>query len=166
MGCGDGSFIAALAEQTPELNFLGIERLRNRVRSARRKTGTFDNVQILHAETSAVVRHQLTAEAIEAFYLLFPDPWPKRRHHRRRLVTAEFLASISRALVPNGVIRIATDHADYFDWIVRLAVASPALTIAAEDFPTDIARSTFARRFKTSAVPIYRLELRKVSPVT
>jgi tRNA (guanine-N7-)-methyltransferase len=166
LGCGDGSFLVALGAQIPEKNFLGIERLRNRVRSAIRKAANMDNIQVLRADTSFVVRHLLPEKSIEGFYLRFPDPWPKRRHHRRRIVTQEFLTAISTALEPDGFLSIATDHTDYFDAISQLALKSELFLVDERNGDDHLPASTFQRRFQEAGVPIHRLELRKVSPVT
>ena len=94
---------------------------------------------------------------------MFPDPWPKRRHWNRRLVTVDFLASIHGALIPHGTLQIATDQSDYFREIERLAVRSPQFTLISDpDHP--VALSTFEKRFCESR--IYRLGLRNVSDVT
>ena len=90
LGCGDGLFLCGLAQRMPDKNFLGIERLLNRVRTSARKVARLDNVRLLRMESSYAVRYLLPAESVERFYLLFPDPWPKRRHHRRRIVTPGF----------------------------------------------------------------------------
>jgi tRNA (guanine-N7-)-methyltransferase len=164
LGCGDGSFLCALAARIPERNFLGIERLAGRVRTASRKAASLENVRILRVESEYAVRYLLPQASVESFYLLFPDPWPKRRHHRRRVFTNEFLSAVSEALVQNGAIRVATDHADYFQQILHHAQASTDLEI--HDFPGDqLPLSTFEKRMRIANVPIYRLELRKVSPV-
>jgi tRNA (guanine-N7-)-methyltransferase len=112
LGCGDGSFLCAMAQRLPDKNFLGIERLLNRVRTSERKAATLDNVRLLRVESSYAVRYLLPAESVKRFYLLFPDPWPKRRHHGRRIVTPDFLSSIHAALQGNGSIYIATDDVD------------------------------------------------------
>jgi tRNA (guanine-N7-)-methyltransferase len=83
LGCGDGSFLCALAQRNPDQNFLGIERLLGRIRSAARKAAMVGNVRLLRMESSYAVRYLLPAGLVETFYLLFPDPWPKRRHWRR-----------------------------------------------------------------------------------
>jgi tRNA (guanine-N7-)-methyltransferase len=166
LGCGDGSFLLALAAQIPRNNFLGVERLLRRVRSASRKAVRVNNVRILRAETSYVVRYLLPEGSVETFYLLFPDPWPKRRHHRRRIVTKDFLMAAWAALAKNGTVRIATDQSNYFNRISQLAEESTnfaAIKLNGEDqFPP----STFEKKFKDAGAQIYRLELRKVSPVT
>ena len=91
LGCGDGSFLCAMAQRMPDKNFLGIERLLNRVRTSARKAAPLDNVRLLRMESSYAVRYLLPPESVERFYLLFPDPWPKRRPHRRRISLARFM---------------------------------------------------------------------------
>jgi tRNA (guanine-N7-)-methyltransferase len=179
LGCGDGSFICALAERMPERNFLGIERLLGRIRSAARKAATVGNVRLLRMENSYAVRYLLPAGSVETFYLLFPDPWPKRRHWRRRSVTAEFLPAISEALAENGRFLIATDHFNYFEKIEEVARASPDFAVvppgAADSFDlrshdgeqAEQVRplTKFEQQFRAQGAAIHWLELRKVSPV-
>lgn len=163
LGCGDGLFLCALAQRVPDKNFLGIERLLNRVRISARKAATLDNVRLLRMESSYAVRYLLPAESVERFYLLFPDPWPKRRHHRRRIVTPDFLSSIHSALQRSGSIYIATDDVDYFRKIKELAESNPGFAIG--DADVDLPQSKFGRIFRERGAPIQWLELRKVSPV-
>src|ERR1700741_496106 len=75
LGCGDGSFLCALAHRLPDKNFLGIERLTGRIRSSARRAASLDNVRLLQMESFYAVRHLLPAGSVETFYLLFPDPW-------------------------------------------------------------------------------------------
>ena len=119
LGCGDGTFLTAMARENPKHNFLGIERLLGRVRSVCRKVARLDlkNARVLRMESSYAVTNLLPAGSVTAFHLLFPDPWPKRRHHRRRAFTHEFLFSIHRALIAEGLFNIATDHTEYFQQI-------------------------------------------------
>jgi tRNA (guanine-N7-)-methyltransferase len=163
LGCGDGSFLCALAQRMPCKNFLGIERLLGRIRSAARKAASLDNVRLLQMESFYAVRYLLPAESVETFYLLFPDPWPKRRHHRRRIVTLDFLNSIHAALEHNGVIYIATDHLDYFRKIKKTAESTPGFAI--DDADVDLPQSKFGLAFRQKGAPIHWLALRKVSPV-
>jgi tRNA (guanine-N7-)-methyltransferase len=129
LGCGDGSFLCALAERMPEKNFLGIERLLGRVRSTCRKSAGIDNIRVIRVETAYAVRYLLPERSVQVFHLLFPDPWPKRRHQRRRVMTPEFLRSVHCALAPQGLLRIATDQLDYFDQMQRLARADRQFAI-------------------------------------
>jgi tRNA (guanine-N7-)-methyltransferase len=163
LGCGDGSFLCALAQRMPDKNFLGIERLLNRVRISARKAAPLENVRLLRMESSYAVRYLLPAESVESFYLLFPDPWPKRRHYRRRIVTADFLGSIHSALQKNGSIYIATDDVVYFGKIREIAESSSGFAIRVPD--AELPQSKFGRIFREKGAPVQWLELRKTSPV-
>ena len=163
LGCGDGSFLCAMAQRLSDKNFLGIERLSGRVRSAARRAGNLDNVRLLQVESSYAVRYLLPPGSVETFYLLFPDPWPKRRHQRRRIVTSDFLDSIHAALTMNGVIYIATDHLDYFKQIKEIAHSAPGFEIARVD--VELPSSKFETAFRQKGTPIHWLALRNVSPV-
>jgi tRNA (guanine-N7-)-methyltransferase len=164
LGCGDGSFICALAERMTERNFLGIERLLGRIRAAARKAAALDNVRLLRMESSYAVRYLLPPGSVEISYLLFPDPWPKRRHWRRRIVTPEFLRAISQALAENGRFVIATDHLDYFEKIEEVARANPDFTVALPS-AAHLPLTKFEQQFRAQGAAIHWLELRKVSPV-
>jgi tRNA (guanine-N7-)-methyltransferase len=167
LGCGDGSFLAAIAAENPGRNFLGIERLLGRVRATCRKIerGGLTNARVLRFEISYAVEQLLPENSVSAFHLMFPDPWPKRRHAPRRLVNENFLASLHRALVPNGTVRIATDETEYFRQITRLVSESSIFVIIADAVPAS-ATSKFEKQFIQEGVKIHRLGLRKVSPVT
>ena len=165
LGCGDGSFLAALAQQTPAHDFLGIERLAGRVRSASRKAAALPNVRVLRVETAYAVRYLLPPDSVSVFHLLFPDPWPKRRHRRRRLFTGEFLDAILSALAPGGCLRIATDQLDYFEEMERLVQSSASLQAERKNGADPLPVTTFEKKFVATGVPIYRTALWKVSPV-
>jgi tRNA (guanine-N7-)-methyltransferase len=164
LGCGDGSFICELAQRFPEKNFLGIERLTKRVEKVRRKADSIENVRVLRADTLFAVRDLLPENSVESFYLLFPDPWPKRRHQQRRIFTREFLDAIAVALQEHGSLRVATDQLDYFRQIEWLSRTDSKFEIVDRDdvvFPA----TKFERTFRGQGLPIYRLTLRKTSPV-
>ena len=167
LGCGDGSFLMAAAAANPETNFLGIERMIGRVQSACRKieNGNVGNARVLRCEISYAVRQLLPANSVAGFHLMFPDPWPKRRHAPRRMVTANFLTSLHRALAPHGTVRIATDEIEYFREIERLAAGCAEFDII-RDRELPAASSTFEKRFRQDGLEIHRLVLRKVSDVT
>jgi tRNA (guanine-N7-)-methyltransferase len=166
IGCGDGSFLTVLAKQNPQRNFLGLERLLGRVRSACRKIAeqNLSNARVLRLESSYAIRYLLPPNSIAVFHLMFPDPWPKRRHQGRRLVTAEFLQSIHHALAADGLLMVATDRHDYFEKMERLI--QPALGFIALRRPDfAVPTSTFEKRFRDKRTEIYRLVLQKVSEV-
>ena len=163
LGCGDGSFLCEMAQQFPNRNFLGIERLTKRVEKVRRKAEKIENVRVLRSDTFFAVRYLLPKNSVETFYLFFPDPWPKRRHQFRRTFTNDFLDTIAAALQKGGISRVATDHLDYFHQIERLSRAHRHFEVVddAEILPL----TRFERTFREQGVPIYRLTLRKISPV-
>jgi tRNA (guanine-N7-)-methyltransferase len=164
LGCGDGLFLAAAAVADPSKNFLGVERMPGRVRSTCRKieAGGLSNARVLEIEISYAVRYLLPVASVAAFHLMFPDPWPKRRHSSRRIVTGELLTVLHRALAPDGTLRIATDEIDYFTEIERLASCSPDF-VPMFDQETPALESTFENRFRRDGLEIQRLVLRKVS---
>jgi len=165
LGCGDGAFLFALATGMPEKNFLGVERVAGRVEKACRKADKIDNMRVLRFETAYAVKYLLPERSVETFHLLFPDPWPKRRHHRRRIVTAGFLRTVWAALEENGILRIATDHLDYFTRISRVAEELSLFAFMQPSGEDDFPASAFEKKFASTGARIYRLELRKVSPV-
>jgi tRNA (guanine-N7-)-methyltransferase len=153
-----------LAQRLPDKNFLGIERLLGRIRSSARKAASLGNVRLLQMESSYAARYLLPAGSVETFYLLFPDPWPKRRHHRRRIVTQDFLTCVHTALEKNGVIYIATDHLDYFGKINEIARSTSGFAMVKLD--VELPPSGFELIFRQKGAPIHWLALQKVSPVT
>jgi tRNA (guanine-N7-)-methyltransferase len=163
LGCGDGSFLCEMAQQFPKQNFLGIDRLIKRVEKVRRRAEKIENVHVLRADTLFAVRYLLPKCSVETFYLLFPDPWPKRRHQFRRIFTRDFLDGVAGALENHGTVRVATDQLDYFHHIERLSRAHRHFEVVDD---TDVLPlSRFERQFREQALPIYRLTLRKTSPV-
>ncbi len=163
LGCGDGVLIAGLAARNRAHNFLGVERLVGRVRSACHKARALPNVRILCIETAYAVRYLLPPDSVAVFYLRFPDPWPKRRHHRRRIVKGDFLDAIAHSLAPDGLLRIATDEKDYFQEIEETTGRDPRFEMVT-DVNGDLPITTFEQRFLAAGQPIYRLDLRKISP--
>jgi tRNA (guanine-N7-)-methyltransferase len=166
LGCGDGSFLCEMARQFPKRNFLGIERLTKRVEKVRGKAENIENVRILRADTLFAVQHLLPQCSVEAFYLFFPDPWPKRRHQLRRIFTRGFLDAIATVLEKHGTLRVATDQLDYFDQIEQMSRAHAqfqAVPLSPDDAVLPLTK--FERKFREQGAPIYRLTLRKTSPV-
>ena len=166
LGCGDGSFLCEMARQFPKRNFLGIERLTKRVEKVRCKAEKIENVRVLRADTLFAVRYLLPKNSVETFYLLFPDPWPKRRHQFRRTFTRDFLDAVAEALDKHGVLRVATDQPDYFHQIERVSRAHRQFQVLPRS-PDDavLPVTKFEKKFRDQGAPIYRLTLRKTSPV-
>jgi tRNA (guanine-N7-)-methyltransferase len=157
LGCGDGSFLVAMARDNPGRNYLGTERLIGRVRNTCRKAmrGELTNIRLLRVESAYVVKHLLPPASASRIYILFPDPWPKRRHWPRRLLQPEFLEAASRALVPGGQLCIKTDDADYFAAITK--TASRFNIFAPSPWTEDVPQTDFERHYATQGKPIYSL---------
>ncbi len=166
LGCGDGSFLCEMAQQFPKTNFLGVERLIKRVEKVRRKAEKIENVRVLRTDSLFAVRYLLAESSVETFYLLFPDPWPKRRHQVRRVFTSDFLDAIGVALEQHGVVRVATDQLDYFQQMERISRAHQQFQVVPLSLDDAVLAVTkFEKKFCEQGAPIYRLTLRKTSPV-
>jgi tRNA (guanine-N7-)-methyltransferase len=121
LGCGDGSFLIEMAQHYPERNFLGIERLLGRVRGVCKRIQELGltNVMVLRLESQYTLEYLLAPASVSRLHLLCPDPWPKARHHKRRLVQQEFLHILKKNLSPNGEFLFKTDHPEYFEWVLE-----------------------------------------------
>lgn len=116
IGSGKGTFLIAAAEEHPATNFLGVEVLRGlqlyiATRIAKRKLA---NVRVMCADARRLMHQSIPEGSVQAIHVYFPDPWWKKRHHKRRLWTAEFAADCVRALRPGGKLLIGTDVSEYY----------------------------------------------------
>ncbi len=150
LGCGDGTFLVGEAARRPHHNFLGIERLQARIQKSCRKAARLrlSNVRVLLIESNYLVRFLLPQACVHILHILFPDPWPKRRHAHHRLLQPPFFESATRALAEEGQIRLITDDAPYFHQAVSAANTCAGLK-QITPFPADSQRTitTFERRF-------------------
>ena len=158
LGCGKGRFLLAMAHRNPAMDFLGVDRLLVRIRKVERKIvrAGLTNTRLLRAEAFYAVRYLLPPQSVSTFTIFFPDPWPKRRHHRRRLFTPVFLDALHQALAPAGVVQIATDDADYFQAIAKLFRFDPRFIEAPLLEPDQDARTDFEVIFLQQGAPIWR----------
>jgi tRNA (guanine-N7-)-methyltransferase len=116
LGSGDGSFLAQWAVACPGRNFLGVERLLGRLRKLDRKAqrAGLANLRVMRIEAAYFLEFLLPPHSVSALHVYFPDPWPKRKHRRHRLINDRFPELASRVLVRQGVVYLRTDDADYF----------------------------------------------------
>lgn len=130
LGAGDGSFLVAYAKTHPELNLIGIERLLGRLRKIGRKAhrAGLENIRLLRLEAAYFVQYLLQPESVNAFHIYFPDPWPKRRHWKNRLVNEAFTELIRAALVSEGVVHLRTDDDPYFAQMTDVFGGNPNFT--------------------------------------
>jgi tRNA (guanine-N7-)-methyltransferase len=128
IGFGGGEHLAAQAARHPGALFIGAEPFLNGVASALRHVDEqgLTNARLVAGDGREVMS-RLPDGCLARLIVLFPDPWPKTRHHKRRLVQADFLAEAARLLQPAGRFRFATDWADYADWTLEHAAREPRL---------------------------------------
>jgi tRNA (guanine-N7-)-methyltransferase len=162
LGSGDGAFLIAMATRFPERNFLGTERLLGRVEKvcraiARNRLG---NVRILRLESHYAMKWLLPAGCANTVHIGFPDPWPKRHHHERRLFQDEFMVSLRQVLASGGEVRIKTDDQPYFLWIEK--VIARAKGFERIDWPEEpeYPKTDFEQHFVDQGLPIYRARIR------
>lgn len=125
IGFGGGEHMAGQAARDPDLLIIGVEPFLNGVASALRHVDeqALANVRVHQGDAREVVA-RLPDGCLDRVFILFPDPWPKARHHKRRIVQADFLAELARKLKPAGRLRFATDWADYADWTLERVLKS------------------------------------------
>ena len=134
IGFGGGEHLAAQAQRHPEVLILGAEPFQNGVASALRHIDeqALDNVRV-HDGDARDLMARLPDASLDRVFVLFPDPWPKARHNKRRIVQAETVAELARLLKPGGRLRFASDWADYVDWTLERFAKNPAFRWTAEE---------------------------------
>ena len=129
IGFGNGENLVALAHAHPERNYLGVEVHRpgvGRLLLAVEER-QLANVRVICQDAVEVLERRIAAGSLAEILILFPDPWPKKRHHKRRLVQAPFVALLERTLAPGGVLRLATDWQPYALEMLAALGAAPGL---------------------------------------
>lgn len=140
IGAGKGTFLLAIAQALPEHNYVGIEWAKAYADFAAdrlRRHGTA-NARMVHAEATWWLRCHVPDASLTAVHVYFPDPWPKTRHHKRRLIQLPFLKEVHRMLIPGGKLRLVTDHADYFAHMQETLAAQTDLKVVEFDSPVPL----------------------------
>jgi tRNA (guanine-N7-)-methyltransferase len=129
VGFGRGEFLMGLARSEPDTGFLGIEvSFKRLLKMARRLARTeVRNVRLIGCTAERVVGELLPEGSVSCFWINFPDPWPKKRHHRRRLIDARFVGDLASRLQLGGVLNIATDHLEYAEVVGAALAGDPLL---------------------------------------
>jgi tRNA (guanine-N7-)-methyltransferase len=162
LGSGDGSFLVEHALAQPERNFIGIERLLGRLRKLDRKgrRAGLTNLRGLRIESSYFLQYLLPAHSAAALHVYFPDPWPKRKHRRHRLINEAFVSLAHSALESGGILFLRTDDADYFSQMQR--VFGAAKNFAPVQVPESLVAVTtdFERDFNKRGIVTLRAAYR------
>jgi tRNA (guanine-N7-)-methyltransferase len=136
IGFGMGETTACIAQAHPECDYLGVEVHAPGVGALLRRVGEkqLTNVRIVQHDAVEVVRDMVAPASLAGIHVFFPDPWPKKRHHKRRLLQPEFIHALSLRLAAGGYLHVATDWKEYADEILALLSAEPLLLNTARDF--------------------------------
>ena len=163
LGWERGTFLTEQAKARPEVNFFGIEWARWfwRYASDRLRRNGCVNARTVRAEASYFLVEFVPAQSISVLHIYFPDPWPKARHNKRRLIQPKFMPMVSRVLVPDGRVQIVTDHADYFEQI-EATVKGSGLNVIDYNRPGsagegEFVGTNFERKYQRQGRPFYAI---------
>src|SRR5690606_14323276 len=157
IGFGRGEFLLDLAARAPEVAHVGVEVSWKRVLKLARRLARTElvNVRLVHGRGEVVVEEAFAPASLEAVWINFSDPWPKKRHHRRRLVQPPLVAASAERLRPGGLLHVATDDVGYAEHIDAVLSAEPRL---ANDFAPDRWRPEVPGRMQTAYEQAWRAE--------
>ena len=158
LGCGDASFLAEYARRQPQINFIGVERLLGRIKKLDRKgrRAGLVNLRGVRIESAYFLQYLLPPHAAAALHIYFPDPWPKKKHRKHRLINERFPDLARAALAPGGVVYLRTDDADYFAQMTEVFAASQEFQKV--ETPGELAEvlTDFERDFNARGIPTLR----------
>jgi tRNA (guanine-N7-)-methyltransferase len=159
LGTGDGSFLVQWAGLHPKRNFLGLERLLGRLRKVDRKISRLglDHVTLIRLEAAYFVEYLLPPKSVSALHIYFPDPWPKRKQRKNRLINSRFVQAAAAALVAGGAVYLRTDDQDYCEQMRSVFGANPSFRLT--DTPVDLQSvlTDFERGFHARGIQTLRL---------
>lgn len=157
VGCGKGQFLTRRAKENPDCEFLGIERMLERVRlfDGKCRRGSIDNARVLRLEALYTFHYLLPAHHARRVYVFFPDPWPKKKHHCHRLFGPLFLNALWKRLEIGGKIEFATDHAEYFETVKECFAADKRFAETEPMARPQEVWTEFETLFRSQGMPIY-----------
>ena len=162
IGCGDGGFLLEWATRHPKKNFIGVERLLGRIRKLDKKgrRAELTNLHLLRFEAQYLLQYLLPDHAFDAVHIYFPDPWPKDKHRRHRLISEHFPELARRILLPNGIVHLRTDDPAYFEQMQESFL--PAKYFSVTETPVELANVTteFERQWNEEGKPTLRVSYR------
>lgn len=162
LGCGDASFLVEYTRRQPQKNFIGVERLLGRIKKLDRKgrRAGLVNLRGVRIESAYFLQYLLPPHAAAALHIYFPDPWPKKKHRKHRLINERFPDLARAALIPGGVVYLRTDDADYFAQMTEVFGASEEFQKV--ETPGELAEvlTDFEREFNARGIPTLRAAYR------
>jgi tRNA (guanine-N7-)-methyltransferase len=164
LGAGDGDFFLAYAARYPGRNFLAVERLLGRAGKIDRKGRRREllNLRVLRLESAYTIRYLCPTESVEVVHLMFPDPWPKQKHRKQRLLQTDFAQALIRALKPGGEFRFTTDHEEYFQTSTPILDALPGWKREDVWDLTDYPQTDFEQKWLAEGRSTFRARWRKI----
>lgn len=170
VGSGRATFLINQAKTSPEIDFLGIEWANRFYRYAVDRIGRWNlkNVRLLRTDAAVFVAESVPDESVDCFHIYFPDPWPKKHHNKRRFIKEANLLQLIRCLKSEGQIRLATDHADYFEQMKRVISGCSGILKEIDFYPAagadkgEWVGSNFERKYLKQQRPIYTLAVIKI----
>jgi tRNA (guanine-N7-)-methyltransferase len=138
IGFGMGETTAAIAQAHPDLDFLGVEVFTAGVGALLKRIDEtkLRNIRVVHHDAVEVVRDMIPRDALAGVHIFFPDPWQKKRHHKRRLVAQPFIGMLASRLAAGGYLHCATDWQDYAQQMLEVLDSEPQLVNSADTFST------------------------------
>ncbi len=156
IGCGNGSFLINAAAARPETFFLGID-IREQAFRARLESDVLPpNLALFHGDGRWIIANLFADDSVDAFHVYFPDPWWKKRHHKRRLFTPEFCSAVKRCLKPRGRLYLATDVAPRFKEIRELLQAQGLGYEAWQRTSEDTGSGAYERKYRVQGRRLYQ----------
>ena len=163
IGFGKGEVLVNLAETNPDIDFIGIEvylpgigALLNKI-----KTRVLSNIKVIHADAAVAMPQCFADHCLDKILVLFPDPWPKKRHHKRRLIRTSFVDTLADKLCPSGILHLATDWDDYAAEMRAAVVESNRYQKM--DIPSPRPMTAFEQRGKALSHPIHDMQYRVIT---
>jgi tRNA (guanine-N7-)-methyltransferase len=162
LGSGDGSFLAEYARLHSGHNFIGVERLLGRIRKLDRKgrRAGLTNLRGVRIESAYFLEYLLPPHLAGAVHIYFPDPWPKRKHRRHRLINERFPVLARQALAPGGTVYLRTDDQDYFGQMLGVFAAEPAFQQVETPAALSALLTDFERDFQARGISTLRAAYR------
>ncbi|OQB68276.1 MAG: tRNA (guanine-N(7)-)-methyltransferase [Spirochaetes bacterium ADurb.Bin133] len=164
IGCGNGHFLTDKALNNPEKNYIGIEiKIGRIVRCIEKKVkNNLKNIKYINNEANFALDFMFEDDSIDLIYMTFPDPWPKRRHHKNRLFSEKFLDSVFKKMKYGGLFVFITDHEEYFKYSSDILIKDIRFEkIERISSNAELSNSLFGEKWKKENRKFYTMEFKK-----